>query len=88
VGQELATPASLLNKMNEADWNETASRILEFVELNQLSKDELETVITIAEQKWLPSQWKAMMQIMGELRYLRNKMNEITSKKRRRSSYD
>jgi len=73
-------------KLKEEDWNATAARIVEFVELNKLGKEELEDIIDIAEMKWFPSQWRAMMQIRNELRYLRSKVNQPTSK--RRSRYD
>jgi len=73
--------------LKEEDWNATAARILEFVELNKLSNEELEDIIDIAEMKWFPSQWKAMMQIRNELRYLRGRVNAPTSKKGKYAYY-
>jgi len=75
-------------KLKEEDWNVTAARILEFVELNKLSNEELEDIIDIAEMKWFPSQWRAMMQIRNELRYLRNRIDALTSKKKGKGKYD
>lgn len=65
------------------NWPETAAHIVEFLEMNAYTEQELETCQALASDKWSSRQYDLVLQLIGEVRYLRRKVEELEKRKRK-----
>ena len=65
------------------NWPETAAHNVEFLEMNAYTEKELETCEALASDKWSSRQYDLILQLIGEVRYLRRKVEALEKRKRK-----
>ena len=70
------------------NWPETAAHIVEFLEMNAYTEKELETCQALASDKWSSRQYDIVLQLLGEMRHIRRRLEALEKPKRRKGKYD